>query len=180
MRVLLDLSEQLSARMHEEIETMRSERIVMRAMSVARGRELLAKRDEVLLQIDSWAEAQKDLVKEVFWAMIAEAEIDKKMHETAIGRLSVDGELPAITAGTERAEPRHEAPARVDSRLPAGTERPEPKHETTARHLWVDGSRAAGAERPEPNGITPLGIRRSIAVGPLARNGQSFGDSQFR
>ena len=63
---------------------------------------------------------------------------------------------------------------------PTGKERPEPKHETTARHLWVDSSRAAGAERPEPNGITPLGIRRSIAVGPLARNGQSFGDSQFR
>ncbi|HUR43775.1 MAG TPA: hypothetical protein VMZ01_06725 [Aestuariivirga sp.] len=106
MRELLYLSGQLHAHMLKEIEAMLSERLVLRYMSEARGTELLVKRDEELQRIDSWAEAQKEIVKEVFWAMIKEAETDKLMHVKAIDRLSVDS--ASLGAGAEQAALTHE------------------------------------------------------------------------
>ena len=103
MRELLDLSGKLHAHMLKETEAMLSERLVLRYMSEARASELLVKRDEELLRIDNWAAAQKEVVKDVFWAMIKEAETDKQMHVKAIGRLSVDDSSQTV-AGTEQPE----------------------------------------------------------------------------
>lgn len=101
MREIVRLGEQFHARMVEEVELMAAERSMLRDVAVARGRELQARRDEELRRIDSWAQAQKDVVMEVFAAMLAENELDIEKHQIAIGRLGLDG-----PGGTAASAPR--------------------------------------------------------------------------
>ncbi len=93
MREIIKMGEQLQSRMLEEVETMLAERTMLRDVVVARGRELQAKRDEEIRRIDRWAQSQKEIVKEVFQALLAENDLDIEKHEIAIHRL--DNEAPA-------------------------------------------------------------------------------------
>lgn len=90
MREVLKLGEQLTAKLAEETSIMLAERSMLRDVVAARAHELNLKRDEELARIDAWAEKQKALVREVFAAMVAEAELDLHKHEEAIRRLNGD------------------------------------------------------------------------------------------
>ena len=88
MREIIKMNEQLHVRMLEEVELMLSERTMLRDVAAARGRELQLKRDEEIRRIERWAQSQKEVVKEVFTAMLIENELDIEKHETAIHRLN--------------------------------------------------------------------------------------------
>ncbi len=96
MRELIKLGDELRARIVEESDIMLAERAMMRDILEARGRELQGKRDDELRRIDRWADGQKEIVRDVFTAMIAENEADKQKHESAIKRLL--GDSAAATA----------------------------------------------------------------------------------
>lgn len=98
MRDLIRLGDELRARIVEESDVMLAERTMMRDILEARGRELLAKRDEELRRIDRWADSQKEIVRDVFAAMVAENEADKQKHEAAIKRLLGDSNASAQKA----------------------------------------------------------------------------------
>jgi hypothetical protein len=91
MREILKLGEELRSRMIEETEIMLAERALMHDIAETRGRELLTKREEELRRIERWTESQKAVVADVFSAMIAENEVDKQKHESAIRRLNGEG-----------------------------------------------------------------------------------------
>lgn len=88
MREVLRLGEQLANKLAEETSAMLAERAMLRDIASTRSRELAVKRDEELDRIDSWAEQQKKLVREVFSTMAAESELDMQKHEEAIRRLN--------------------------------------------------------------------------------------------
>jgi hypothetical protein len=90
MRDLIKLGDELRARIVEESDVMLAERTMMRDILETRGRELLAKRDEEVRRIDRWADSQKEIVRDVFAAMVAENDADKQKHESAIKRLLGD------------------------------------------------------------------------------------------
>ena len=90
MREIIKMGEQFQSRLLEEVETMVAERTMLRDVVVARGRELQSKRDEELRRIERWAQSQKEVVKEVFTAMLAENDLDIEKHEIAIQRLDGD------------------------------------------------------------------------------------------
>ncbi len=92
MREIIRMGEQLQSRMLEEVETMLAERTMLRDVVIARGRELQSKRDEEIRRIDRWAQSQKEVVKEVFSALLAENDLDIEKHEIAIQHL--DGDAP--------------------------------------------------------------------------------------
>ena len=94
MRDILKLGEELRTRLIEETEVMLAERVMMRDLTQARGRELVAKREEELRRIAYWAESQKAVVNDVFSTMISENEIDREKHEAAIQRLSGENAAP--------------------------------------------------------------------------------------
>ncbi|MBC8035708.1 MAG: hypothetical protein H7X89_00605 [Rhizobiales bacterium] len=87
MRDIIKMNEQLQARMIEEAEAMLTERTMLRDVALGRGRALQARWDEELHRIDKWAQSQKDVVKEVFSAMITENNFDVEKHSNAIHRL---------------------------------------------------------------------------------------------
>jgi hypothetical protein len=95
MRELIKLGDELRARIVEESDIMLAERAMMRDILETRGRELQVKRDDELRRIDRWADGQKEIVRDVFTAMIAENEADKQKHESAIKRLLGDSAAAA-------------------------------------------------------------------------------------
>ena len=96
MQDIIKLGEELHSRVVRETDSMIAERSMMRDIVESRGRELIAKRDEELHRIDAWAKSQKEIVRDVFTAMISENEADKLKHELAIKRLV--GEAPPENA----------------------------------------------------------------------------------
>lgn len=101
MRDLIKLGDELRARIVEESDVMLTERTMMRDILETRGRELLAKRDEELRRIDRWADSQREIVRDVFAAMISENESDKQKHEAAIKRLLGDNGSGANNAAVQ-------------------------------------------------------------------------------
>lgn len=97
MREVMRLGELLADKLGEETATMLAERAMFLDVAAARSRELAAKRDEEFQRIDDWAEKQKQVVREVFSAMIAESELDIQKHDEAMRRLN--GGAPAVSAG---------------------------------------------------------------------------------
>jgi hypothetical protein len=96
MQDIIKMGEELHARVVRETDSMIAERSMMRDIVESRGRELIAKRDEELHRIDAWAKSQKDIVRDVFTAMISENDADKAKHEVALKRLM--GEAPPENA----------------------------------------------------------------------------------
>jgi hypothetical protein len=96
MREILKLGEDLMNSMVQATEVMLAERKMLLEIVESRAVELQHKRDDELKRIDRWAESQKEVVKEVFSAMLEENELDKHKHESAIRRLK--GEDP-LTPG---------------------------------------------------------------------------------
>ena len=86
------IAPELRARIVEESDIMLAERAMMRDILEARGRELQVKRDDELRRIDRWADGQKEIVRDVFTAMIAENEADEQKHRN--GQSSVSSVIP--------------------------------------------------------------------------------------
>jgi hypothetical protein len=93
MREILKLGEDLMNSVVQATEVMLAERKMLLEIVESRTTELQHKRDEELRRIERWAESQKEVVKEVFSAMLAETEIDKHKHELAIRRLKGEESL---------------------------------------------------------------------------------------
>ncbi|MGH6854503.1 MAG: hypothetical protein ACREDN_03690 [Aestuariivirga sp.] len=90
MHEIIKINEHLHARMIEEVEVMLAERTMLRDVAIARGRALQAKFDEELRRIALWSQSQREAVKEVFSAMLAENDFDVEKHDDAIHRLYGD------------------------------------------------------------------------------------------
>ena len=101
MHDIIKMNERVQARMIEEVEVMLAERTMLRDVAVARGRALQAKFDEELRRIALWSQSQRDVVKEVFSAMLAENDFDVEKHDNAIHRLNGDA-APAAKPGLEQ------------------------------------------------------------------------------
>lgn len=113
MRDLIKLGDELRARIVEESDVMLTERTMMRDILETRGRELHTKRDEELRRIDRWADSQREIVRDVFAAMIAENEADKQKHEAAIKRLLGDSGASHTAAQSAPPGPKLVTTARV-------------------------------------------------------------------
>jgi hypothetical protein len=113
MQEIIKLGEELKARVVRETDVMIAERCLLRDIVENRGRELQRKCEEELRRIEGWAEGQKQVVREVFHAMISENEADKLKHEAAIARLygeSLAPPLPSVSANVmpmRQAEPEN-------------------------------------------------------------------------
>jgi hypothetical protein len=106
MRELIKLGDELRARIVEESDVMLAERAMMRDILETRGRELQVKRDDELRRIDRWAEGQREIVRDVFAAMLAENEADKQKHEAAIKRLLGDSTAQPAAAPAPASQPK--------------------------------------------------------------------------
>ena len=98
MQEIIKLGEELKARVVRETDAMIAERCLLRDIVENRGRELQRRCEEELRRIESWAEGQKQVVREVFQAMIAENDSDKLKHEAAIARLYGESMVPPVTS----------------------------------------------------------------------------------
>ena len=90
---IVKLSEELRAKLQHETDVLMSDRLMTKEVLEARAKELAHKRDDELRRVDLWAGQQKNLISEIFSALIAEIEADRQRNESNLSRMK--GELPA-------------------------------------------------------------------------------------
>lgn len=94
---IVKLSEELKTKLQQETDILISDRLMTRDVLDARAKELAAKRDEELLRVDQWGAQQKELIAEVFSAMLSELDADRQRNESNLALLR--GEAPPPPAG---------------------------------------------------------------------------------
>jgi hypothetical protein len=93
---IVNLSEDLLTKLRQEADILLSDRLMTRDVLEARANELHQKRDEELRRIEKWATQQKELVGEIFAALISETEADRQRNENNLARMKA--ELEALSA----------------------------------------------------------------------------------
>jgi hypothetical protein len=93
---IVNLSEDLLTKLRQETDILLSDRLMTRDVLEARTKELAHKRDEELRRIEKWATQQKELVNEIFAALISETEADRQRNENNLARMKTEMEtMPA-------------------------------------------------------------------------------------
>ncbi|WP_373503043.1 hypothetical protein [Aestuariivirga sp.] len=101
---IVTLSEDLLTKLRQEADILLSDRLMMRDVLEARSNELHHKRDEDLRRVEKWATQQKELINEVFAAIISETETDRQRNESNLSRMK--SELETMSGATPPAPAR--------------------------------------------------------------------------
>ena len=93
---VVTLSQELMTKLRQETDLVMSDRLLTRDVLDARIKELNKKRDDELNRVDRWADQQKSLISEVFSALIAETEADRRRNEDNLAHMK--GEAAPVRA----------------------------------------------------------------------------------
>ncbi len=105
---IVNLSEDLLTKLRQETDILLSDRLMTRDVLEARANELAQKRDDELRRIEKWATQQKELISEIFAALMAETEADRQRNENNLTRMKAELEtLSATPAKTVSSKPLH-------------------------------------------------------------------------
>jgi hypothetical protein len=85
---IVKMSEDLRSRLQREADTLINDRLIMRDVLEARGRELADKRDKEIARIDAWATQQRQLIQEIFSAILLETEMDRLKNDESLQRMT--------------------------------------------------------------------------------------------
>ena len=85
---VVTLSQELMTKLRQETDLVMSDRLLTRDVLDARIKELAKKRDDEMARVDKWANQQKALINEVFSALIAENEADRKRNEEHLAHMN--------------------------------------------------------------------------------------------
>ena len=85
---VVTLSQELMTKLRQETDLVMSDRLLTRDVLDARIKELAKRRDEEMARVDKWASQQKALINEVFSALIAENEADRKRNEEHLAHMN--------------------------------------------------------------------------------------------
>ena len=102
---VVTLSQELMTKLRQETDLVMSDRLLTRDVLDARIKELNKTRDDELNRVDRWADQQKSLISEIFSALIAETEADRRRNEENLSHMK--GEAAPVRAAAPAKPVRH-------------------------------------------------------------------------
>jgi hypothetical protein len=103
---IVKMSEDLRTRLQREADAIINDRLTMRDVLEARVRELADKRDKEIARVDAWALQQRQLIHEIFTALLLETENDRLKNNESLQRMTSEARAPE-TASAHLAHTPH-------------------------------------------------------------------------
>jgi L-rhamnose isomerase len=91
---IVKMSEELRSKLQREADSLINDRLTMRDVLEARSRELADKRDAEISRIEAWATEQRQLVQEIFTALLQETEMDRMKNDESLQRMTGAHQAP--------------------------------------------------------------------------------------